>query len=452
VIPERVHQSLRLANPWWERKPIPKHFTPSFERPQLKTIIDYEKLGRIIFIKGPRRTGKTTLLYQYIAKLLEKKVNPRNIIFASMDDLNLRISIQELIDVCGIINGSSKKTKTYLFIDEVQFLDNWSSMAKLITDRDKSIRLVVSGSSASLLINSSESLAGRTVEETILPFTMREVIQLKSQSLAEDVPNQLQQLAAAPLSKLSFDPIYAAYRPLLEQFVREYFKRGGFPSILSIKEYSLLVDLLRTDIIQKAIYKDLTELYNIREPLALEKLFLYLIEATAGIANISSVSQQLKLPRETIGQYINYLTNAYLIFSLPKYSRYPKEILKSQEKIHIIDPALSCITGRVDSGQILESAVAGLLLRRKGVQLYYWRKNYEVDCIAEEDGKLFPIEVKNTSQPFRETEYRGLLNFMERYKPKSNLGFVIYNGAAQEIKTQYGVIRMLPAWYALTRL
>lgn len=448
MITESALNSLQLANPWWKKEPIPEQYKLPYKRPQLKTIIAYEKLNRIVVIKGPRRTGKTTLIYQYIDQLLTKGINPNRILFASMDDLNLRMPLQDLLDAYkNAVESSSEPGKRYVFLDEIQFLDDWSVMAKVITDRDKLIRLVVSGSSASLMVKSSESLAGRTVEEVILPFTVRETIQSKQSSKERQLAGWLDKYPVRKLDKLKFNPQTAVYKSQLERFTQIYLKRGGFPHLLNVKNQTLWIDLLRTDIVQKAIYKDLAELYSIKEALILEKLFLYLVEATAGIANLSSISTQLKLSRETVSRYIYYLSNAFLIFPLPKYSRFPKEILRSQEKFHIIDPALSWLSARQGQEQILESTVASLLLHRKGVNLYYWRRNYEVDCIVDDGKSLIPFEVTTSRNPFTSSKYRGLLNFMERYGIK--LGFVIYNGEAAEIKTNVGIVRMLPVWFAL---
>ncbi|MBU1110456.1 DUF4143 domain-containing protein [Patescibacteria group bacterium] len=111
---------------------------------------------------------------------------------------------------------------------------------------------------------------------------------------------------------------------------------------------------------------------------------------------------------------------------------------------------MTWLTGEISPEQKLESAVASHLLHRKNAQLYYWRRNYEVDCVVEENNELIPIEAKTGSRQFRASEYRGLINFMKKYQVK--LGLVIYQGEAEEINREGLTIRMLPAWYALTQL
>lgn len=330
-----------------------------------------------------------------------------------------------------------------MFWDEIQSLPDWSAMAKVIVDRDRSYHLVVSGSSATLLARSSESLAGRSIEETLFPFSPREMLNLKH---GLDLPGGNGDLN----TRLAYDPSVTAHLPQIKQTVKLYFDRGGFPHLFDVQPDSLWLELLRTDIIQKAIYKDLAELYQVKDPGTLERLFLYLAETTASIANVTSIAGQLKLSRATLTQYLQFLKNTYLIHTLPKYSTYPKEILKSQEKIHLIDPGLAKLGSPPPYSSLLESAVVSLLLRQKAQHLYYWRQNYEVDCVVQQDNRLIPIEIKSSPQLPRAKDIRGLTNFMEKYEVRT--GYVIYPGEARSVKGPAGHIHFLPDWYVLTRL
>lgn len=442
MIPENVYRALALANPWWENRPIPPQFLPAYERPQLSTVTGYQRLGRIVMIKGPRRTGKTTLLYQYINHLINEHVNPRQIFLVSFEDPALRLPLQNLLDAYHVLASPSEGEK-FLFWDEIQSLPDWSAMAKVIVDRDRSYHLVVSGSSATLLARSSESLAGRSIEETLLPFSPREMLNLQH---GLNLPSGNGDLA----TRLTYDPSVISYLPQIKRAVKLYFERGGFPHLFDVQPDSLWLELLRTDIIQKAIYKDLADLYQVKDPGTLERLFLYLAETTASIANVTSIAGQLKLSRATLTQYLQFLKNTYLVHALPKYSNYPKEILKSQEKIHLIDPGLARLGSPPPYSSLLESAIVSLLLRQKAQHLYYWRQNYEVDCVVEQDNRLIPIEIKSSLQLPRGKDIRGLTNFMEKYEVRT--GYVIYPGEAHSVEGPAGHIHFLPDWYVLTRL
>ena len=441
---ETIVRSLTLANPWWSGQPIPNQYLPAYERPQLQIVMEYRSLGRIIVVKGPRRTGKTTLIYQYISRLLKEGVNPTQILFVSHDDLTLRLPLQELLDSYNILTRPDPGDK-FVFLDEVQFLPNWSDMAKVITDRDKLLHLVVSGSSSSIISRGSESLAGRTVEELLLPFSPREIFQLQNPAINLSAP-----VGSDLVSCLTYDPSMAAQIVPIQKVTDKYLHRGGFPHLLETKPDSLWLELLRTDIVHKAIYRDLADLYQISDPATLERLFLYLVSVTSSILNSTSVAGQLKLGRATLNRYLQFLISAYLVFSLPKYSLYPKEVLKSQEKIHTIDPGLAQLVSPPGRNRLLESSIAGLLLRHKLQHLYYWRDNYEVDCIAQQNERLVPIEIKDSPVAPSPTQVRGLINFMEKFNVKD--GYVIYQGEAQE-KIRHGTkIHFIPAWYALIRL
>ena len=318
-------------------------------------------------------------------------------------------------------------------------------MIKVLADQSQGLKIIVSGSSASLIAKGGESLAGRTIEKLILPFSISETIGAQERGQSQ-IHSWLKSSKPLKIADLKFKPEALRFKNKLLKYTSHYLEFGGFPHLFGIQDEVLWKDLLRTDIIQKAIYKDLADLYGIRNPLILEKLFLYLIESTAGIINLSSVSIQLKIARETLNQYLAYLKNAFLVIALPKYSRYPKEILKSQEKIHIIDPGFTKLVAQPNKNQVLESTTTALVLHRNQ-ELYYWRQNYETDLVVKEDNNLIPIEVKNTARKLTISDVRGLVNFMERYQ--SEIGIIIYQGDPEEIKVGGSTIRLLPSWYAL---
>jgi len=300
---QELEKILYFHNPWWREKKVPQDFLPPFKRPILEKLKKYLKtLNRIIIIKGPRRTGKTTLLYQLIQSILDEKKDPLEILFLSFDDLKLRQDLEKTLAIYEKIRGRTlKEPQIYCFLDEVHFLDNWSLMVKKYFDKKYPIKFIVSSSSASLFKKSLESLAGRTVEELILPFTFKEFV---CYFLRED-KNFLEFL-----EKKKFTP----YASELKILFKKYLNRGGFPHLLEISEPSLWEKLLREDVLEKVIYRDLIQLYGVREPEKLEKTFLYLSNITGQILNFSNLAKNLGISRQHLEKYIFYLKESYLIF------------------------------------------------------------------------------------------------------------------------------------------
>ncbi|MGB9613403.1 MAG: AAA family ATPase, partial [Candidatus Margulisiibacteriota bacterium] len=183
---EKLRESLNFYNPWWRTGRVPDELKLVYQRPILRKLISYLNLDRIVVLKGPRRTGKSTLLYQIIDSLILNGVSPQSILYLSFDDIDARAELSLIIKAYEeILSKNIAETKeTYCLLDEVHFLDNWSFQIKKYFDRKFPIKFIVSGSSASLIKKGAESLAGRTVEEIILPFSFKEYLAFKTKDKA----------------------------------------------------------------------------------------------------------------------------------------------------------------------------------------------------------------------------------------------------------------------------
>lgn len=228
------------------------------------------------------------------------------------------------------------------------------------------------------------------MEETILPFSFPEFLSYKLRE--EKIDKIIEDLK----KKFSFFSLPAAaplipYQPKIEILFHEYLERGGFPHIFEVKEPVLWKKLLREDVIEKVIYRDLVEFFGVKKPTVLERLFLYLAEHSSEIFSILNISNSLDLSREYISKYLNYLQQAFLVFTLRKYSlflRNPPSIekrIRSNQKVHLIDSGLISIFGEDNESKKIESLVGRHLLN---YNLSYWREKKEVDFVLELDGKL----------------------------------------------------------------
>ncbi len=424
-------EELFFYNPWWK-----EDFTEeiAFRREAFERILDYiEKTDRIVIVKGPRRVGKTTLMYQLISHLLKQGTNPKTILYISFDDPKLRKDFDKILDFykTEILKSGLQSGKIYIFLDEVQFLENWQYSVKKYYDRKMPIKFVVSGSSATLIKKGSESLMGRTIEETMLPFSFAEFFEYKTGSHAE-------------IDAESMDIFTVKkYEEQAKIFFSEYMERGGFPNLFGI-DTKLIPKLLREDVVEKALYRDIVALYDIKKPEILEKLFIYLVNSTAQTVNTSNIAKYLELSRQYVSKYVTYLKNAYFFIALEKYSRSAGKTARSAEKIYCIDPAMinTFLSGEFEheSGHIVESIVARHLF---GKDVYYWKNHREVDFVIKQEGGLLPIEVKYKNA-YSDKDLSGLLEFCKKYKTKSA---ILVTKDLFEKKHVNGVqITLIPIW------
>lgn len=433
-----IIERLNFHNSWWKDGKVPPVLIPEFHRSIFQTLITYLNRGRAILLKGPRRVGKTTVFYQIINKLLNDKIAPKDICYISFDDPLLRVPLNEIITVYEQFRGKKISTgTTYFFLDEAQFLKDWELTTKLYLDRKYPITFLISGSSTTLLTQKIESLAGRTIEETLFPFSFSEYLSL---AVPEFNLSQTQRNSLFP-EKLS-SSISPFTREIKIQFAN-YFRKGGFPHLYQEKE-ELIPKFIKEDILDKVIFRDLVELYKIREPAYLEKLVYYLGKNTSSIINTTTLSQSLGISRAIVEQYISYLERALLYFRLPKFSASLKETLRSHSKGHLIDGSLSNYFG-VEKDQQFESIIAAFIFAKYLKKVYFWRDQFhEVDLVIDNDKELIPIEIKNSEI---KKIPPGLLYFME--KQKLNKGYVIYHGDFDKIKVGTQTIIFYPAWYFL---
>lgn len=430
-----LEKALFFHNPWWKEKEVPKTLLPDFERFVLKQIKNYLKnLERIVVIKGPRRCGKTTIFYQIIAFLLKQKKNPFDVLFLSFDDPLLKMNLEEIFEAYQNIRGKViGDGQIYCFLDEVHFLDNWQFIVKKYFDKKCPIKFLISSSSASLFRKGLESLAGRTVEEIVLPFSFKELVFYHFRK-----DNHFLEF----FKRKQITP----YQDKIKILFNQYLFEGGFPHILSVEEPTLKQKLLREDILEKVIYRDLVNLYNIREPQKLEKIFLYLTEISGNILSILSLSKNIGLTRVSVENYINYLEKAYLIFRFRNFSFSPGKELRSQAKVYLVDSGLINLSGTVSLDFILETIVGKHLFENYPKDSYYFRDRLEVDFVFEKDKKLFPIEVKNKTK-LEDKDFKGLVYFMKKFKIKK--GLLLCQDIFEQKTYNNLKIEILPVWYWL---
>lgn len=442
---EKLKGLIYFHNPWWIEREVPHGLLQDYERPVFKTLLSYLDLDRILVVKGPRRAGKTTLLYQMISYLIKKGVKPESIFFLSFDDLETRGDFDEIIKLYQQLTRTplGKQREVYFFLDEIQFLERWSLFVKRYFDKKYPIKFIVSGSAASLIKKGAESLAGRTVEEVILPFTFYEYLDyhLRDNKLRELVDNMRKDF---DFLKIPLIDSLIPYVTLIKIKFEEYLERGGFPHLFHVKERVLWQKLLKEDVLEKVIYRDLLELYNIKKPVVLEKLFLYLAEHSSELLNISNISNTMALSREYTDTYIDYLRGAYLIFKHKKYSRAVEARIRKMDKCYVYDCGLIQLSMSFEPGKAVETIVAGHLTNN-GV--YYWRDyDYEVDLVITLKDRVVPLEVKYKNE-IKLSDLKGVLRFLDVFKER--LAIVVTKNHLEEKRIDNKLILCIPAWLFL---
>ena len=353
--------------------------------------------NKIIAIAGARRTGKTHVMFQCINDLLQKGVKRDNILYINFENErlvgitainldDLLIAHRELFNPDGMI---------YVFLDEIQVVENWDKWVRKIYDTGK-YRLIVTGSSSQLLSSEiATSLAGRNITYVVYPFSFREYIAAKGLKI-----NKLQK--------------YSIEKGTVLKAMNDFLEFGSFPEITMTSSISRKLEIL-SSYFDAIFFKDIVRRYGIRE---VGELNIFLKILSGGYASYFSSVKLLnyfkstgrKISRVTLLNFLDYSKSVFLVGLLEKYEKSVRKRISMQSKTHIIDIGISRLFSDIDKGRALENAVFIELSRKKQAteNLNYLRlkSGKEVDFILE--GKKKEIiqvsyEVSAPSTKSRET-------------------------------------------------
>lgn len=379
---ENILKLLYSYNPWWSTGIIQKEFDKPMRRfayYEANKIIFHKDIRRSVILSGARRTGKTTIMYQMISKLLNQGVPAKNLLFVSYDHPLLKMcSIQEMIDIYR--QNVSADEVVYLFFDEVQYATNWDSWMKIIYDTMPSIRIIATGSASPALEDKiSESGLGRWTIVPVPTLSFYEYCELLEISVG-GLPKHIKPTQMYLLSKQEQTEIFMKLGKLQVHFLR-YLQVGGFPELALSQDNIFAQRMLREDIVDKALKRDLPAVYGIRNIADIEKVFLYLCYISSNVVNIEAVTKELNgVTRATVVKYLEYLKNANLIYMSEQLNLGGKKVLKAKNKIYISDAAIrnavllndDITSNSEELGIVVETAVF------KHVKAFYYNQSAKV--------------------------------------------------------------------------
>ena len=408
---EQVIKVLRQYNPWWRTPSAIKEESKPQKRlayyEALKTLT-HKSIRRFAVLSGMRRVGKTTILYQIIEHLIDEGVNPKNILYATFDNPVLKLVNVE--NVLAIYESMYPIEGTrYVLFDEVQYTENWELWMKVIYDSRKDIRLVATGSASPILEKgSADSGTGRWSILKIPTMSFYEYCRL----LDLDLPILQDNLRLSKLVNMShaqLGDLMDKFSPLQNHFNR-YLMIGGFPELVLSDDDAYAQRMLREDVVDKVIKRDVLTLFNIRSPLLMEKLFLYLCMNSTEIFNATTAAKELENTSvTTIDSYIGALEMSNLIYLAKPMDVGSKGALKGKPKIFIADAAIRNAVLMIDDvlsdeselGAMVETTVYKHMVsfyQGSPASLGYFRKakdnQKEVDVVVELPRQKILCEVK----------------------------------------------------------
>jgi predicted AAA+ superfamily ATPase len=424
---EQVLDRLKFENPWWETTKIDEFYSKMKRREYFRLLfplITERRIKRAVVLMGPRRVGKTVLLFHCIEKLLSNGVNPKNICYFSIETpLYNGIALEELLNLFLELNNKKSSVETYVFFDEIQYLKDWELHLKSLVDSYHNVKFVVSGSAAAALkLKSQESGAGRFTEFILPPLTFHEFLSLTNN---EDLIDKYDDEDRKIYKVKNIEE--------LNQKFLDYINFGGYPE-LSLSE-AIQSDpgrYIRNDIIDKVLMRDLPSLYGINDVQELNSLFTYIAYNSGNEMSLESISQNSGVAKNTIKKYITYLEAAFLIKVIHRIDQNGKKFKRANFfKIYLTNPSLrSALFSPIEKddefmGNMVETAIFAQWQHSQDSPLYYARWNSgEIDIVSL-NSKQKPdwcIEIK-WSNRFAEKPFE--LKKAKLFCNKHNLKFVM---------------------------
>ena len=377
-------------------------------------------------IKGPRQSGKTTIL-----KILQDRLEGKgeNVIFMNFEDPDVLEAFEA--DPRGYVKSFMLEEGRYYFLmDEYQYVKDPGRKMKLLYDTLENAKFIVTGSSSLELSGAmARFLVGRVFFFELFPFSFHEFLVARDRRLAKIYEERNRRIKKFLIDGEIFfdkDIFLKEFTPLLN----EYLIFGGYPAVIKARDNETKRIILK-NIYDTYISKDVIEFLKITDAFKYRCVVRVLATMIGSLLNYTKLCSTCQSYYKEVRRIISILSETYIIKMVRPFYRNPITELKKNPKIYFFDLGLrNYIIGnfnplekRTDTEAIIENFIF-LSLRNSFPEatINYWRTiaKAEVDFILRLNEKVIPIEVKY--QTFKKPKIsRSLRSFIKTYKPERAL-------------------------------
>lgn len=390
----------------------------------IKRDIELEENFNYVFV-GLRQAGKSYLMYQRIHQLLNAGHSIDEIVYLNLDDERLfGMSVSDL-DLILQAHYQLTDCKPILFLDEIQNIDHWEHFARRLANEQ--YRVYITGSNAKMLSSEvATTLGGRYMIQEVYPYSFVEYLRANTLELYKhweydsETTNSIQRMFSA------------------------YFYDGGFPESLKAVQKRPWLSVLY----QKIFLGDLVSRYKVRNDISLKLLVKKLSERVkqptsfSRLANVVSSAGQ-KIQTSTVIEYIKFMEETWLLFSLTNYAAKFAE-KESAKKYYFRDNGLLNLFLIDPETSLLENRVAIELKKIYGEEVYFYNKAVEVDFYIPEKDWLIQAAYSIRDDETRNREVSALLKVGKHVDAK-RLTIVTYN-EEQKIQQNNAIVEVIPLW------
>lgn len=426
---------------------IPRH--------KLGDILKWFSDNKLILITGSRQVGKTSLLCLLIKEIFSK--DKGGIFYYDLEDFQilelLNSGVESFVKFLKS-KGANLDKRVYVFLDEIQYLENPTNFLKLLVDHYKNIKIIASGSSTlEIKRKFKDSLVGRKIVFELNTLSFSEYLLFRGRNDLLDIVNNCQIRDVLSGKNLKIEKILPVHQKELYEEFREYINYGGYPAVVKEIDISKKIELIN-EIYTAYVRKDIGQLFSIKDVVAFNNIVKILSLQIGSLMNEHSLTNSLKINHATLKRYLFILENTFIIKIIsPYFKNKHKEIIK-MPKVYFLDSGLrnSSIKSfnsfdlRADLGKLIEnyifSKINNVLKTNEEIKFWRTKAGSEVDFIIELS-EMIPVESK-----FQEMDHAnipsGMRAFIRNYNPK--IALVVTKNYSGMIKKDSTIIYFIPAW------
>lgn len=390
----------------------------------------FEDNGNYVFL-GIRRAGKSYLMFQRIHELMKRGVDIEEILYLNFEDERFIGLKSEDLDEIKRVYEETFSSRPIFFLDEIQIVPGWEKFVRRLAD--KSYRVFVTGSNAKMLSSEiATTLGGRFLIQNVYPFSFREFLKFEGFELK---PNWLYTPGTRNGVVRSFDT---------------YFYNGGFPELLSFEDKRSWL----SGLYQKIFFGDLVARYSLRNSDSMRLLVKKLAESVMQPSSYNRLKNIVSSAGESVGvrtiiDYVGYLQETWLIFSLENYAaRFAER--ESNRKYYFIDNGILNLFIFRPETLLLENLVAITLHRQFGEKVYFYNQHIEVDFYIPEESWLIQVSYNISDVQTFEREVNGIVK-AAKFLNAERLQIVTRND--ERVVEKDGLsIEVLPVWKWLIQI
>jgi uncharacterized protein len=386
--------------------------------------VSFDAVGNYV-VTGPRRCGKTFVLLNHLLSLIADKDTIENILYMSFEDERL-LELQ-LKDMDSILQAYNElySLKPIIFFDEIQNINGWEKFVRRLADKGN--RVFVTGSNAKLLSKEiASTLGGRFLIKELAPLSFIEYLQFNGISLEKNYEYSQSEIIR------------------IKKCFQQYFEFGGFPETLQFshkKEYL-------SNLYQKVFHGDIITRYAIKNEFALRLLVKKIAESVTSEMSFNRlknilVSTGVPVSTNTLIEYFEYLRDSYLVYSIPNFAHKFTE-REGKRKFYFSDNGILSLFLTDQPQQLLENLVFNKLKNQFGENVYYYRKDYEVDFFTPDNKTLYQACYSMSNHETRRREIEGITKCCKHTKAKK--GMIITFDETETIKQNNIEIAVVPVW------